>query len=231
MSGENKNSVTDYSQKSGVEKTRECLLTFKVDPNPKMVNTDSRPKVILNSEKHKVQALIDSGAQISLISNNIASMLNLNIEKTDLSVSGIGGAAKAQGKVVFLIKKLVEIEAYVVDGLKDHIILGIEEICKLNLLKYITPGTNISIKTECKAGEMITLEDQGGIDVGFRNLSEESLEKVNKVIDEYPDIFMGHNDRPCLEIEHAIELTSDFSHVKNLSGVVVQKIMKLSTKK
>ncbi|MGL4849428.1 MAG: reverse transcriptase domain-containing protein, partial [Clostridium sp.] len=203
---------------------KNCMLTFTVESNSRRSSADNRPKISLKGENVSIEALIDTGAQSSLISASLAHKLGLKLTECGINVFGVGGMTKVKGAASFLVKKpkrkkLIEVKAYVVENLTDNLILGIEEIRGLGLTRYIDHSTIVSVSTsnEVKSECSLRAQESETVDAGFGDLSKVDRESLNKVIRRYWNVFIGHNEQPSLDLEHAIELTADFSYVKNFT--------------
>jgi predicted aspartyl protease len=131
-----------FKVESRAEKSEDsvCLAIKEVTS----IDTDDiRPRVLLSSKRLSFNALIDTGATISVISRKMAKKLKLKEKLTRTKINMVSGTVDSCGTVSISVDEgngnLKKIDLCLADDMREDLILGMPEITKLNLLKFIKP--------------------------------------------------------------------------------------------
>jgi hypothetical protein len=217
--GQEKNSLGSSDKK--VAASERSALIWKLAPVKSSGTSDTRPRSTLFSGETTIEALLDTGAQVSLIDSKCAAKLGCKITSTSDRIEGIVGKGVTLGRTVICIKKVKRktikpVEFWVIKDMSEEIILGINDIYQLNLETHLT-RKEVAVATATIVSEDTSEEEKslGNIDVGYDGLSIEQLESVNKLVHKYIEVFCAGFRQAKLDLEHAIELTDDFSVVRH----------------
>ncbi|WUR03943.1 pol polyprotein [Vairimorpha necatrix] len=122
---------------------------------------DNRPRIELVYGDNIVNALLDTGATVSVIKKAVAVQLDAPIQKEAGEIKGLKGGRQIVGRCYLNIKKKGEKQPkgfnfLVVEDMEESMLLGIEEIRRLNLFSYLAQKkqkdkiTNKNIVMEAK---------------------------------------------------------------------------------
>ncbi|CAF2240586.1 unnamed protein product, partial [Rotaria magnacalcarata] len=135
----------------------QVMVGVNICKNPE--NRDERLFVDCKIDNHIYKSLVDSGAEICLISiDNVNKNHNANlITKAEINVTGIGGNAKVHGKINLELSNGKNIKVchpfVIVDELANKLLLGADFIRKNKFIidmsnnKLLKNSNNIEVKT------------------------------------------------------------------------------------
>ncbi|CAF2082821.1 unnamed protein product [Rotaria magnacalcarata] len=135
----------------------QVMVGINICKNPKSL--DERLFIDCEIDNHIYKSLIDSGAEICLISiDNVNKNHNANlITKAEINVTGIGGNAKVHGKINLELNMGKDIKVchpfIIVDELANELLLGADFIRKNKFIidmsndKLLKNSNNIEVKT------------------------------------------------------------------------------------
>ncbi|KAF9760592.1 Retrovirus-related Pol polyprotein from transposon, partial [Nosema granulosis] len=181
---------------------------------------DSRPRITLVDGKRSFNALLDTGATISLVNRKTAETRNLRYKKEENSFSQVSQTFKTLGFHNINIRRMrtdseTSIKLYVVENMQEECILGIEDIRKLDLesvlIKKPTPSVYMVGIVEEESTER---NPSQVIDIGEPEFKEKSINKVRELVEEHRELFFGENRELTLDVSHKIRLLENKGYIK-----------------
>ncbi|KAF9758216.1 Retrovirus-related Pol polyprotein from transposon, partial [Nosema granulosis] len=193
---------------------------------------DSRPRVELWNGRRKILALLDTGANVSLIRNDVRKGFCAKMERKIVRVDSLNSSKASVGTSKILVKSEIdkleeEIEFVVMVEMCEEAIIGYNDIRKLNLLKYVRLNcketkkmTKNSIVLTAKVEtQSKSVESEIEMDVVERLVNDSECETeyqkqlLKKLLEENCAILKDPSTPRNLNIEHAIDLIDNSTRI------------------
>ncbi|KAG0442587.1 Transposon Tf2-9 polyprotein [Dictyocoela muelleri] len=196
-----------------------------------LVQTEDKPMVLING-RNKYEAILDTGADISLISAEVAKKERLKPDNDKRKINQAVGHFNTVGSVTVKLKyenKIHTVPLHVVENLHVEIIIGTDILKKLNIdpLNKKTPQILVAEKEVSYSFS----EFSEKLDIGDENTSSK-IHDFKKIWENYSDIFTGEGDVRILDSDHTIELMKEhngfkcpkYRHSKNNEKIIEKKV-------
>ncbi|KAG0435474.1 hypothetical protein DMUE_4718 [Dictyocoela muelleri] len=185
------------------------MLLLKFTPTPDHIS----PYVILEGQE-KYKAILDSGADISLISYDIFKKEKLKMNEKSILIKQAIGNFKTMGSVIIKIKdkKIIHtLSFHVVENLQSEIIIGIDNLKKTKMGPILNKNIKIlSVSEEKYSDESFNVSS---LDIGD-DITKNKIKYVEKLCEKYKHIFSTDGNVDTLNFEHSIELFENHKPIK-----------------
>ncbi|KAG0441029.1 hypothetical protein DMUE_1353 [Dictyocoela muelleri] len=177
------------------------------------MQTDHNP-IVLIDWRNKYEAVLDTGADISLISAKVAKKEKLKRNKNKRKINQAVGHFNTMRCVFVKLSyenKTHTMPLHVVADLHAEIIIGTDTLKKLKIdpLKRKIPQILIAEEKEISSFSRISEK----LDIGDVNTAPK-IQDLKNICEKYRDIFSGDGDVRILDENHTIELFNNHNGFK-----------------
>ena len=161
-----------------------------------------------------VSVLLDSGAGVSVLSSRVKNAC-VHLKRTSRRLRGAGGSSlRVLGEKIVQLEignKYEVVKLYVVDGLIQDCILGVDALRKMRINLLFDNGGTILC-----GGDVLAIDDTLELDVGS-NLTNQQRNELEDLLVEFKELFQPILPGSAVGVEHGITLKSE------CSGPIVKK--------